>query len=124
MAQALLGTATIPTEIEELIVSKTDGNPLFIEEMTRSLVERGAMARTPEGYVVTRPAETLDPPATVQGVLLARIDRQPEDLKEILQVASVIGRVFTYPLLAHATQRRSGAWNPCCWNCWILSSST
>ena len=105
MAQALLGGATIPTEFETLIVSKTDGNPLFIEEMTRSLLERGAMTRTPEGYVVTRPVETLDPPATVQGVLLARIDRLPSDLKEILQVAAVIGRVFTHPLLAHVVGR-------------------
>jgi class 3 adenylate cyclase len=67
MAQALFETATIPAEIDELIVSKTDGNPLFIEELTRSLLERGAMARTPDGYVVTTPVSTLDPPATLQG---------------------------------------------------------
>jgi predicted ATPase len=67
MAQALFETATIPAEIDELIVSKTDGNPLFIEKLTRSLLERGAMARTPDGYVVTTPVSTLDPPATLQG---------------------------------------------------------
>jgi predicted ATPase len=107
MAQALFETATIPAEIDELIVSKTDGNPLFIEELTRSLLERGAMARTPDGYVVTTPVSTLDQPATLQGVLLARIDRLAATLKEILQVASVIGRVFTHPVLAHVVQRGS-----------------
>src|SRR5262249_7376586 len=105
MVQALLGGATIPSEIEDLIVSKTDGNPLFIEEMTRSLLERGALTRSPEGYVISRPVETLDPPDTVQDVLLARIDRLPPNLKEILQVAAVIGRVFGYPLLAHVVGR-------------------
>jgi tetratricopeptide (TPR) repeat protein len=61
--------------------------------------------RTPAGYVLTRPVETLEVPTTVQGVLLARIDRLPEDVKEVLQVAAVIGRVFSYPLLVHVVQR-------------------
>ena len=61
--------------------------------------------RTPAGYVLTRPVETLEVPTTVQGVLLARIDRLPEEVKEVLQVAAVIGRVFSYPLLARVVQR-------------------
>jgi predicted ATPase len=105
MAQALLGTTAIPPEVEELIVSKTEGNPLFIEELTRSLLESGALVRTPEGYVLTQPVETLGLPTTVQGVLLARIDRLHEDLKEVLQVAAVIGRVFSGPPLAQVVQR-------------------
>jgi class 3 adenylate cyclase/tetratricopeptide (TPR) repeat protein len=104
IAQEVLGTTTIPPEVEQLIITKTDGNPLFIEELARSLVESGALVQTPEGYVLTRPVQTLDVPATVQGVLLARIDRLPEDLKAVLQMASVIGRVFSYPLLAHVVQ--------------------
>ena len=105
MAQALLGTTAIPPEVEQLIVSKTDGNPLFIEELTRSLLEIGALVQTPEGYVLAQPVETLDVPTTVQGVLLARIDRLHEDLKEVLHVAAVIGRMFSYPLLAHVIKR-------------------
>jgi tetratricopeptide (TPR) repeat protein len=100
MAQALLGVASIPSEFEELIISKTDGNPLFIEEMTRSLLESGAMTRGQAGYVLTRPAASLDLPTTLQGVLLARIDRLDAELKEVLQVAAVIGRVFSRSLLA------------------------
>jgi predicted ATPase len=49
--------------------------------------------------------ETLDLPTTVQGVLLARIDRLPEEVKEVLQMAAVIGRVFSFPLLAHVVQQ-------------------
>jgi tetratricopeptide (TPR) repeat protein len=105
IAQEVLGTTAIPLEVEQLIVSKTDGNPLFIEELALSLVESGVLVRTPAGYVLTRPVETLEVPTTVQGVLLARIDRLPEDVKEVLQVAAVIGRVFSHPLLAHVVQR-------------------
>ena len=105
MAQALLGTTAIPPEVEQLIVSKTDGNPLFIEELTRSLLEIGALVQTPEGYVLAQPVETLDVPTTVQGVLLARIDRLHEDLKEVLHVAAVIGRMFSYPLLAYVIKQ-------------------
>jgi class 3 adenylate cyclase/tetratricopeptide (TPR) repeat protein len=101
LAQDLLGTATIPTELEYLITTKTDGNPLFVEELTRSLMESGDLARQSGHYVFTRPLEALDIPATVQGVLLARIDRLHDELKEVLRVASVIGRVFHHPLLAH-----------------------
>jgi tetratricopeptide (TPR) repeat protein len=111
MAQALLGTTAIPQAVEQLIVRKTDGNPLFIEELTRSLLESGALVQTPEGYRLTQPVEALHVPTTVQGVLLARIDRLPEDVKEVLQVAAVIGRVFSEPVLAHVVQR-GGALEP------------
>jgi predicted ATPase len=105
IAQAVLGTTTIPPEVEQLIVAKTDGNPLWIEEIALSLVESGALVRTPDGYVLTRPVETLEVPTTIQGVLLARIDRLPEEVKAVLQLAAVIGRVFSHPLLASVVQR-------------------
>ena len=107
MAQDILGVEAIPAEIEQLIVSKTDGNPLFIEELTRSLLESGSLVQTPTGYILTRPLQSLDVPTTVQGVLLARIDRLPEDLKQVLQTAAVVGRVFHYALLASVLQNSS-----------------
>jgi tetratricopeptide (TPR) repeat protein len=103
--QDLLGVATLPPELERLIVAKTDGNPLFVEELTLSLLESGDLVQERGGYRVMRPLAALDIPATVQGVLLARIDRLREDLKSVLQVASVIGRVFSQPLLAHVLQQ-------------------
>jgi class 3 adenylate cyclase len=108
MVQDLLGTATLPPELAQLIARNTDGNPFFVEELTRSLLESGDLVRTGTGYVARTSLTTLDLPTTVQGVLLARIDRLPEALKEVLQIASVIGRVFPHPLLAHVVPRELG----------------
>ncbi len=100
LVQELLGTATIPPALERLIGDTTDGNPFFVEELTLSLLESGELVRENGGYAMARPAEALQLPTTVQGVLLARIDRLNDDLKQLLQVASVIGRVFSAPVLA------------------------
>ena len=100
MVQDLVGTTALPTEFEQFITTRTDGNPLFVEELTRALVESGALVRGPEGYRVRETPTALNLPATVQGVLLARIDRLSTDLKTVLQAASVMGRVFSYAVLA------------------------
>ena len=79
------------------LFSKTDGNPLFIEELTRSLArKRLPWCRHPTGYILTRPAtRALDVPTTVQGVLLARIDRLPERFESrSCRSAAVVGRAF------------------------------
>ncbi len=99
MTQALLGE--IPPELEQFIVDKTDGNPLFVEELCRSLVESGILEQRDGLYSLHVPLDALDIPTTLQGVLLARIDRLPEVLKDVLQRAAVIGRVFTHALLRH-----------------------
>src|SRR5207249_5156753 len=82
------------------ITTKADGNPLFVEELTCALVESGALVREPAGYRLRAALTALNLPATVQGVLLARIDRLPAALKTVLQAASVMGRVFSYTFLA------------------------
>jgi class 3 adenylate cyclase len=105
MVQELLGSTTLPPELEQFIATKTDGNPLFIEELTRSLLESGVLVQEAGGYRLTQPLVTLDVPPTVQGVLLTRIDRLHEDLKYVLQVAAAVGRVFSYPLLAQVVER-------------------
>jgi class 3 adenylate cyclase/tetratricopeptide (TPR) repeat protein len=105
MVQELLGSTTLPPELEQFIATKTDGNPLFVEELTRSLLESGALVQDAGGYRIAQPLATLNIPPTVQGVLLTRIDRLHEDLKYVLQVASAIGRVFSYPLLAQVVER-------------------
>jgi class 3 adenylate cyclase/tetratricopeptide (TPR) repeat protein len=105
LAQELLATATIPAALEQLIITRAEGNPFFVEELIRSLLESGALVRQHGSYAVTTPVAALDIPTTVQGVLLARIDRLREELKEVLRVAAVIGRVFSYPLLAQVVER-------------------
>jgi class 3 adenylate cyclase/tetratricopeptide (TPR) repeat protein len=86
LVDAVLRRAALPEELTEAILEKAEGNPFFLEELTRSVLERGARA-------------DLTVPDTVQGVLIARIDRLPEAHKRLLQTASVLGREFKLDLL-------------------------
>lgn len=99
LVRELLGTAEIPPALEQLVATKTDGNPFFVEELTLSLLESGDLVRQNGGYILRRAVHTLYVPATVQGVLLARIDRLTDELKSVLQAAAVIGRVFSHSVL-------------------------
>jgi tetratricopeptide (TPR) repeat protein len=85
--------------LEKKIVEKTEGNPFFVEEMVRALLDRGNLVKSGDRYIYSRPIDQLDIPNTIQGVLAARMDRLSEDLKETMQVASVIGRDFAFRLL-------------------------
>jgi predicted ATPase len=76
------------------------GNPFFLEETVRTLVETGALAGERGAYRLTRPVEALQVPATVRAILAARIDRLPPEEKRLLQAASVIGKDVPYALLA------------------------
>jgi class 3 adenylate cyclase/tetratricopeptide (TPR) repeat protein len=100
LVQEVLGTPRIPQELEQLVVANTDGNPLFIEELTLSLIESGELVPARDGYVLQRALDAPGLPTTVQGVLLARIDRLGDELRDVLRAAAVIGRVFSYPVLA------------------------
>ncbi len=91
--------APVPPEVTARIAHKAEGNPLFIEELAKSLVEDGSLRREGEVYQLTRPLEDVRIPDTIQGVIMARIDRLPEASKTALQVASVIGREFTARLV-------------------------
>src|SRR4029453_7351492 len=76
------------------------GNPFFLEETVRTLVETGALAGHRGAYRLTRPVEALQMPASVHTILAARIDRLPAEEKQLLQAASVIGKDVPYALLA------------------------
>jgi len=79
--------------------STARGQPLLLEELVASLVEQGALTREGDVWQLKAPLESLSIPDTVQGVILARIDRLEEDVRGTLQMASVIGRSFLYRLL-------------------------
>jgi len=87
--------------LRRLLLDRAEGNPFYLEELVASLVEQGVLARRGEGddWQLKGPIESLSIPDTVQGVLLARIDRLEEDVRGTLQMASVIGRSFLYRLL-------------------------
>jgi tetratricopeptide (TPR) repeat protein len=94
---ALLGGDPALEPLKRLLVRR--GNPFFIEESIRTLVETGALTRERGAYRLTRPIQTIEVPATVQVILAARIDRLPADDKELLQTASVIGKDVPLELL-------------------------
>jgi class 3 adenylate cyclase/tetratricopeptide (TPR) repeat protein len=97
--QALLGSDPSLAPLKQLLVARTQGNPFFLEESVRTLVETGILAGERGAYRLAQPLESLQVPATVQAVLAARIDRlSPED-KRLLQTAAVIGTEVPWPLL-------------------------
>lgn len=107
----LLEIESLPPNARDLILAKAEGNPFFVEEVIRMLIDRGNLARQDGQWVVAKSITTIDIPDTLQGVLIARIDRLPEDAKRVLQIASVIGRKFQVQVLEQvlaADQQRNG----------------
>jgi predicted ATPase len=99
LLQALLGTDPSLTPLAPLLIARTEGNPFFLEESVRTMVETGGLVGTPGAYRLTQDVATVRMPATVQAVLAARIDRlSPED-KHLLQSAAVIGKDVPAALL-------------------------
>jgi class 3 adenylate cyclase/tetratricopeptide (TPR) repeat protein/ribosomal protein L40E/energy-coupling factor transporter ATP-binding protein EcfA2 len=103
MVQAILKGAKAEQDLTELILYKAAGNPLFMEEFTRTLLERGYIERKNGYYVLTVKPSDIQVPETVQGIIAARMDRLEKDLKETMQIASVIGREFPLPILQTVT---------------------
>jgi class 3 adenylate cyclase/tetratricopeptide (TPR) repeat protein len=101
MVRGVLQAAGIPDTLQQAIVAKAEGNPFFIEEVSRSLVESGVLMRKGSGYALARPVEQVSIPDTIQEVILSRLDRLQRNAKEAVQYASVIGREFPVRLLKH-----------------------
>ncbi len=91
----------------DLIVRKAEGNPFFLEEVLKSLLEVGALRRAGDGYVLAKRLDEIFVPDTIQDVIMARIDRLEEAPKRALQLASVIGREFTRRLLERISDIRA-----------------
>ena len=99
LLQALLGDDPGLAPLTRLLIERTEGNPFFLEESVRTLVETGVLVGTPGAYRLAQPLDRLQVPATVQAVLAARIDRLPPEEKRLLQTAAVIGTDVPLPLL-------------------------
>ena len=99
MVQSVLQTEQVPGPLAEVILAKAEGNPFFLEELARAVAEHDDFR-----------AE-LAVPDTVQGVLMARVDRLPEAARRLLQTAAVLGREFSRPLL-EAVWDEPGAVDP------------
>src|SRR5262249_54247633 len=99
LLDALLGSDASVQPLAALLIQRTEGTPLFLEESVRALVETGALAGERGAYRLARPVEEIRVPATVQTVLAARIDRLPPEEKRLLQMAAVIGKDVPFVLL-------------------------
>jgi class 3 adenylate cyclase/tetratricopeptide (TPR) repeat protein len=99
LVKAILEEGETAPELRNLILNRAAGNPLFMEELTHTLLENGSIQKEQDQYVLARTPSDLQVPDTVQGIIAARIDRLEENLKKIMQVASVIGREFAFRIL-------------------------
>jgi class 3 adenylate cyclase/tetratricopeptide (TPR) repeat protein len=99
LLQALLGDDPSLAPLKPLLIARTDGNPFFLEESVRTLVETRGLVGKPGAYRLARALPSMQVPATVQTVLSARIDRLPSEEKSLLQTAAVIGHEVPLALL-------------------------
>ncbi len=99
MLHTLLGDDASLLAVQRILVERTEGNPLFLEEGARTLVETGALHGSPGAYRLTAPLTSIEVPATVQAILAARIDRLAANDKHVLRAAAVIGKDAPYSLL-------------------------
>jgi tetratricopeptide (TPR) repeat protein len=99
LLQALLGDDASLAPLTPLLIARTEGNPFFLEESVRALVETGVLVGERGAYSLAKALQSLQVPATVQAVLAARIDRLPAEDKRLLQTAAVIGTDVPWPLL-------------------------
>jgi class 3 adenylate cyclase/predicted ATPase len=98
------GGRALPAEVMNQIVAKTDGNPLFVEELTKAVLEGDILLKDADSYRLDGPLPPLAIPATLQDSLMARLDRLAPE-KEIGQIGAVIGREFSYSLMRELVRR-------------------
>src|SRR5712691_5467048 len=97
LLQVLVGEAASLAPLKRLLIERTAGNPFFLEESVRTLVEIQALVGERGSYRLAQSLPTIQVPATVQAVLAARIDRLPSEEKRLLQTAAVIGTEVLFP---------------------------
>ncbi len=97
--RVLLGDNAAVEPLKRLLIERTEGNPFFLEESVRTLIEVQALVGERGAYRVTRVPEAIEVPATVQAVLAARIDRLPPGEKRLLQAAAVVGKDVPYAVV-------------------------
>jgi adenylate cyclase len=92
-------TAGMPSRLHQLVLDRASGQPLFLEEILRGLIAAGVLVRGEAGWTCSAGAAAAQVPPTIHGLLLARVDRLPEETRQTLQEAAVLGPVFDVALL-------------------------
>jgi predicted ATPase len=103
MIERLAGGRALPREVVDQIIARTDGVPLFIEELTKAILESGALQREGERYVLTAAVPSLAIPTTLHASLMARLDRLAP-VRRVAEVGAVIGREFSHELIAAVSE--------------------
>jgi predicted ATPase len=103
----LLKIESLPQATRDHILAKAEGNPFFVEEVIRMLIDRGAIEQRGDRWVATARASDVEIPDTLQGLLLARIDRLAPESKRTLRVAAVIGRQFGVTMLEQLLEAKT-----------------
>jgi predicted ATPase/class 3 adenylate cyclase len=104
LVSKLTGGCALPPEVMNEIIAKTDGNPLFVEELTKAVLEEEILVKDAEGYRLAGPLPPLAIPDTLQDTLMARLSRLGP-AKEIAQVGAAVGREFSYSLMCELVGR-------------------
>jgi predicted ATPase len=99
MTAQVTGGKVLPKQVADQIVDRTDGVPLFIEELTKAVVESGVLTDAGDHYAAVGPVAPLAIPATLQASLLARLDRMAPT-REVAQIGAALGRQFSYELIS------------------------
>jgi class 3 adenylate cyclase/tetratricopeptide (TPR) repeat protein len=107
MLQVLFEDGEVDLAVNDLILERASGNPLFIEEFTQNLLENGFVVKKEDKYVLTKEVSDIQVPDTIQGLIAARIDRLEENIKRTMQIASVIGRDFAFRILHRISEMRN-----------------
>lgn len=105
LVERLTGGKALPGGLLEQMVAKTDGVPLFLEEVTKAVIESDVLTDEGDRYALSGPLPPLAIPATLQDSLVARLDRLVMPAREVAQIGAAIGREFSYELLAAVAQR-------------------
>lgn len=101
----LLKISSLPSQVQKLIQDKAEGNPFFVEEVIRMLIDRGVILQADGEWQAPVQINELEIPSSLQSLLLARIDHLPEEIKQTLRIAAVIGRQFPVKVLEHVLKR-------------------
>lgn len=101
----LLELESLPETMRSMILNRAEGNPFFVEEIVRMLIEKQAIVQSRNGWVAGEGIQHVAIPDNLQGMLVARIDRLSNEGKQTLRVASVIGRQFPIKVLSEVIDR-------------------
>jgi class 3 adenylate cyclase/tetratricopeptide (TPR) repeat protein len=109
LASRLLSLTELPEALRELLVRRAEGNPFYVEELIRSLIEQGALVRAVGGdWKAGAEIGRISVPDSLHGLLMARLDRLPPEMRQLAQRAAVIGRIFLYRILVRMSAGEQG----------------